>query len=111
MRRRSNSNYNSVHVLLLSFEGDDLGVIDEILPLKHVFAELYQYKVEEPWKIPSINSSLRLMQRMIDFIDKYGHPDNLLIVYYAGHGSPNREQVSAAPIWAASVLRYSLYRS
>jgi len=47
--------YEQVYVLLLSWEDDKLGVIEEIKKLHRVFEKLYGYSVES-WLIPSEES-------------------------------------------------------
>ena len=49
------SRYKEVHVLLLSWECDNLGVAAEVLELQDVFRQIYHYEVEE-WKIPNDHS-------------------------------------------------------
>ena len=78
------SRYTGVFVLLLSWEDDNLGVTSEINELKDVFNQRYNFKTEE-WKIPSNRSHNKLGRRLLEFLDHEGK-ENLLIVYYGGHG-------------------------
>lgn len=80
---RGLSRYNEVHVLLLSWEDDNLGVIEEVLELQGVFRHVYLYDVEE-WKIPSTHSYKALRKQISRFLDEFEQPNSLLIVYYAG---------------------------
>ena len=77
------SRYRKVHVLLLSWEDDNLGVFSEVLELKEVFRDVYHYEVEQ-WFIPSEQSFKALRQQITRFLDKFEDKDNLLIVYYGG---------------------------
>lgn len=80
--------YKSVHVLLLSWEEDDLEppCADEIEKLREVFEQRYRFNVDE-WRIPSDPSSHTLCgDRLREFVRDYDHNDRLLIIYYAGHG-------------------------
>ena len=75
--------YTEVHVLLLSWEDDNLGVITEVLELQDVFRQVYSYEVEE-WRIPSAHSYKALRKQITGFLNEFEHKDNLLIVYYGG---------------------------
>src|SRR5271168_4147525 len=44
--RRHDIRYTQVHVLLIRWEDDDLGVLSEIQELDHVFEDMYNYNVE-----------------------------------------------------------------
>ncbi|KAL8818212.1 MAG: hypothetical protein Q9191_007989 [Dirinaria sp. TL-2023a] len=70
---RGQSRYKEVHALLLSWEDDNLGVINEVTELDGVFRDLYSFETEE-WKIPSdnnacghgqYNSALSVLKRII----------------------------------------------
>jgi hypothetical protein len=41
------------------------------------------------WLIPSSSSHLKLMSLVLHFLEDYGSSDNLMIVYYGGHGVIN----------------------
>lgn len=77
------SRYNEVHVLLLSWEDDNLGVIKEVLELQEVFWQVYRYDVKE-WRIPSTHSYKALRKQISKFLDEFEDKDSLLIVYYGG---------------------------
>ena len=77
------SQYKEVHVLLLSWESDNLGVIHEILELQSVFQQIYFYDVHE-FKIPSDHSYKALRKRINKFLEDFEQNDSLLIVYYGG---------------------------
>lgn len=78
--------YKEAHVLLLSWKDNDLGVIDEVQDLQGVFEESYQYTSVERWAIPSLKPHTKLEERLYDFKKEHSSIENLLIVYYAGHG-------------------------
>ncbi len=77
------SRYREVHVLLLSWEDDNLGVITEVLELHGVFQQTYLYGVEE-WRIPSDHSYKALRKQISSFLDAFEDKEHLLIVYYGG---------------------------
>lgn len=80
--------YKAVHVLLLSWVDDDLGVLEEISELDGAFTSIYGYATEQ-WKIPSIRSHNSLAKQLTGFLERYESEENLLIVYYGGHGRMN----------------------
>ena len=88
---RGVSRYKEVHTLLLSWEDDNLGVADEIGDLGDVFRHLYGFQTEE-WRIPSKRSHNSLASKILGFLDDYESKDNLLIVYYGGHGEMNDDR-------------------
>lgn len=81
------SRYKEVHVLLLSWEDDNLGVIIEVLELQEVFRQVYLYDVKE-WRIPSNHSYKALRKQITKFLDEFEDKDSLLIVYYGGRTFP-----------------------
>ena len=84
--------YNTVHVLLVSWEEDDLKVIDEVEELEKVFDRTYGFCTER-YQIPSDNSQLQATRRWIDFLDHAKSKKDLLIIYYAGHGGEERGEL------------------
>ncbi|CZR67342.1 uncharacterized protein PAC_17241 [Phialocephala subalpina] len=79
--------YQTVRVLLLRWEEDSLGVKHELDNLASTFRH-YGYDTET-WLIPTVKSHNLLMKKALQILDDYGSPDDLLIVYYAGHGRMN----------------------
>ncbi len=79
--------YKEVHALLLSWEADTLGAIEEVLELRDVFRQDYCYDAEE-WRIPSVHSFRALRQRIGKFLDDFEGVESLLIVYYGGRMYP-----------------------
>ena len=88
---RGLSRYKEVHALLLSWEDDTLGVIDEITELGDVFRSIYHFEAEE-WKIPGERSHISLAAKILGLLNDYESVDNLLIVYYGGHGCMNDDR-------------------
>lgn len=88
---RGLSRYKEVHVLLLSWEDDNPGVVNEIGELYEVFRQIYHFEVEG-WRIPSERSHNTLAAKLLGFLDDYESQENLLIVYYGGHGSMNDDR-------------------
>jgi hypothetical protein len=76
--------YKQVHVLLLKWADDDLGVADELKQLKGFFYNKYCFNVDT-FDIPSEYPYDALEWRLADFKSNYSIPENLLIVYYGGH--------------------------
>ncbi|CZR56089.1 uncharacterized protein PAC_05977 [Phialocephala subalpina] len=99
--RRHQSRYSRVHVLMISWTHDDLGVWREIIALRTVLEDMYNFKVEE-YKIPGISQPDRaLKSRVIEFLNSSDRQDTLLIVYYAGHARRAPEE-NASPLWCAN---------
>ncbi|KAK1750948.1 hypothetical protein QBC47DRAFT_309110 [Echria macrotheca] len=96
---RHSSRYVDVKVLLMSWASDDLGVKDEVQVLESVFRDLYNFDVEN-WTIPDEEPGLEAASKVLEFVKTGRHPDNLLILYYAGHAlqSPN----GGLPTWIAN---------
>jgi hypothetical protein len=95
---RRRSRYDEVHVLLLSWEDDNLGVEEEIRRLGHVFLHLYQFNVQE-FQIPRKTPGKATVKRISEFLENDG-TSSLFIVYYAGHSRVG-SQPNEAPIWQA----------
>ncbi|PQE30538.1 homeobox domain containing protein [Rutstroemia sp. NJR-2017a WRK4] len=82
--------YSEVHVLFLSWhpDDDDLHVEQEVKELDDVFRNTFGYKTtqrilkQDPDKSPQNQITFFLAE----FVLKHDHRDNLLIIYYAGHG-------------------------
>jgi hypothetical protein len=89
---KGRSRYKDVRVLLLRWEEDTMGVQYELDDLAETFKSTYGFETEI-WQIPTIKSHFALMGRALQVVQDYGKADNLLIVYYAGHGlmNPSRQ--------------------
>ncbi|KAF5724179.1 hypothetical protein FMUND_1081 [Fusarium mundagurra] len=93
--------YAQVHVLLISWEEHDLGDVDgEIRDLRAIFEQDYHYSSVVLFHIPVKGSSrARLNREISSFVEEQSFPqDSLIIVYYAGHCSPNAQGQAE---WAA----------
>ena len=77
-----------MHVLLLRWEEDEMGVEYELDDLEKVFKNAYGFETET-WLIPTFKSHLALNRKAMQFVDDFGNAENLLIVYYGGHGLMN----------------------
>ncbi|KAH7395585.1 hypothetical protein BKA64DRAFT_745783 [Cadophora sp. MPI-SDFR-AT-0126] len=97
--RRHEIRYSKVHVLLLKWEDDDLGVETELEDLRHVFSDLFNYGVDV-FHIPSEKPDKALKRRVFDFLEHDGE-ETLLILYYAGHARTSF-QANEAPMWIAN---------
>jgi len=97
---RNQGRYASVHVLLISWEDDSLGVFSEMRRLGDVFSHLYRFDVEE-FRIPRRIPGRATASRISSFLGNEGR-DNLFIVYYAGHARLSK-QTNEPAIWTASV--------
>ncbi|PVH80663.1 hypothetical protein DL98DRAFT_588255 [Cadophora sp. DSE1049] len=95
---KGRSRYKDVQVLLLRWEQDTMGVQYELDDLAAAFAESYGFKTET-WLIPSSQPHLALMGKAFKMVQDFGMKDNLLIVYYAGHGGMNS---SRQPLWTCT---------
>ena len=72
-----------------------MGVQYELDDLAAAFAKDYGFKTET-WLIPSSQPHLALMGKAFKLVQDFGTKDNLVIVYYAGHGGMNS---SRQPLW------------
>lgn len=86
--------YKEVAVLLLCWErsSSDMETEAEISELETIFKERFRYQTEVARldaKNPCANVQAQVNVRVSTFTLKHGGPENLLIVYYAGHGAPH----------------------
>ena len=100
---RSGSVYQKVSVLFLRWEDDvfiepgvNNGVQGEIDDLERVFVDDYRFKTDL-YLIPSQNSQRCLQKKIYLLQEEHDSRDELLIVYYGGHGVLNDMNQS---IWA-----------
>jgi len=96
--KRHGTKYPQVHVLLLLWEADDLGVKEEIKTLRHVFRDRFNFEIQS-YEIPSTKPDKALKRRIFDFLD-FDKNDKLLIVYYGGHARMGLHS-NDSPIWFA----------
>lgn len=84
--------YKEVAVLLLCWEqnSSDLCTETEIAELEATFKEKFRYQTEVA-RLDATNTNanvqMQVNARVSGFAMKHGGPENLLIVYYAGHGA------------------------
>lgn len=95
---RDSNRYKEVHVLLLRWEDDNLGVDSEIKRLGNVFSDLYRFDVCL-WNIPKESPARLTIARVSELVEACGN-DSLIIMYYAGHGGLSKE-ANVPAIWAA----------
>ncbi|GKU05625.1 hypothetical protein FLAG1_06314 [Fusarium langsethiae] len=84
--------YTQVHVLLIAWEEHDLGDVDgEIRDLRTIFEQDYRYSSVVFFPIPTKGSPCaRLNREISSFVEEQSFPEeSLIIIYYAGHCSPN----------------------
>ncbi|KAF2647154.1 hypothetical protein K491DRAFT_763840 [Lophiostoma macrostomum CBS 122681] len=102
-RPRRQQRYSTVNVLLLTWAEDEIGIEDEVVELKRVFSEEFNYFVWR-YEIPSKESQVELRIQIESFIGLWGSTDeNLVIVFYTGHGGPNLDNQSSEFIWSAKM--------
>jgi hypothetical protein len=99
--KRHGIKYAQAHVLLLSWQTDDLRVEGEIVGLQHVFRDRFNFQVES-YQIPSLKPDKALKRRVLEFLDFDGK-DTLLVVYYGGHARRGLHS-NDSPIWFAYAL-------
>lgn len=76
--------YTDVSVLLLRWEEDE-SVDEDLAALEQVFQKQYKFRTER-WHIPTVaNPSIKLGVQMASFLE-HARANQLLIIYYAGHG-------------------------
>ncbi|CZR65522.1 uncharacterized protein PAC_15422 [Phialocephala subalpina] len=89
---RGRSRYETVHVCLIRWEYDGLGVRQELNTLDAVLQD-YGFQTNI-FLIPEQNSQWNLTRRTLDFIQDCDNEKNLFILYYAGHGRMNSSRQS-----------------
>ncbi|KAH8746731.1 hypothetical protein F5882DRAFT_471336 [Hyaloscypha sp. PMI_1271] len=78
-----------------------MGCTVEIEELRRLFNGVFGYAAW-PYKIPSLDSQRALGVCVAKFIESFGGEDNLIIVYYGGHGGLNVTSKSPCT-WAALI--------
>ena len=53
--------------------------------MEKIFREQFGFETKY-FLIPSVNSDTGLLHTVTEFVHEYNSPDNLMIVYYGGHG-------------------------
>jgi hypothetical protein len=88
--------YHKVHALLLNWAADDLGTDIELQDLGRQLQSQFNFTTEF-WKIPSQESDNELEKKLSQVKGGLEGQENLLIVYYGGHGQWHKNK----SIWAA----------
>lgn len=107
--KRHEIRYSQAHVLLLSWEHDDLGVDTEIRDLKLVFQTHYRFEVEEH-QISNTKPDKDVKRRVMNFLDDNDGADTVLIIYYGGHARRG-EHSNEGSIWFAYVDHRPMFHS
>ena len=92
--------YAAVNVLLISWKDDDTNSAAEIKQLKTIFQDSFNYTTCS-YYIPSADSQASLNYQIASFLHAFGGPDNLLVIYYGGHGGPRTDRSKSPCTWAA----------
>ena len=96
---RDGSPYNRVIALLVRWQEDDLGVVDETKELEKILRDSYHYDVES-WTIPSTKLCyMELATKVLSILKEHDAPDNLFILYYGGHAI--QEIGEPQPTWVS----------
>ncbi|ORX96605.1 hypothetical protein BCR34DRAFT_578572 [Clohesyomyces aquaticus] len=79
--------YHNVHILTIQWKNeiDQLHVKEEVDELTTVFKDIFNYDVTRV-ELGAEKSEQQLDKEISDWIYKYDNSNNLLILYYAGHG-------------------------
>ncbi|CAN9166386.1 unnamed protein product [Alternaria sp. RS040] len=79
--------YRNVHVLVIKWQDaiDQLDVRQEVDDLANVFRKIFNYEVTE-LQLKEKNPQVQLEAEILRWVYEHDDPNNLLIVYYAGHG-------------------------
>ncbi|CAG8979102.1 hypothetical protein HYALB_00000233 [Hymenoscyphus albidus] len=85
---RGRSRYKQVIAVLIQWGDDPSAIQPETDRLRTIFESNYGFKTQL-WLIPSSSSHLKLMSLVLHFLEDYGSSDNLMVVYYGGHGVIN----------------------
>ena len=86
-------------VLLISWEEqlDDLKTGEEVDALEAVFQNLFHYTVVKSQLVGGKRSPQIQVQKILaDFVFEHDDEHTLLIVYYAGHGIPGKQETGGA---------------
>lgn len=106
---KTSSTYTKVEVLILCWNHScsDMTTKDEIDGLKAVFKEKFNYHAEVQYLDTTVRQRLQVRVNTIvaAFVGEHDGPNTLLIVYYAGHGKPGREDGSLE-LFGYSAHRY-----
>ncbi|KUJ24440.1 uncharacterized protein LY89DRAFT_776560 [Mollisia scopiformis] len=100
---RRSQRYSTVHVLLIRWKDDDIGVADEVKQLAQLFRDKFNFFVW-PYQIPTENSQVELYLHIAQFIQRCGSEnDNLIILHYSGHGGRTADLMNSECVWSAKI--------
>ena len=91
--------YKEIHVLCIIWEEDDLGVKQETRRFGNLFQDEFGVTSSIIYRITSINSYVKLEKLLGRYKDLLSHPDNLLVIYYSGHGFLDKSQRMMLAAW------------
>ena len=84
-----------IHVVLLNWLEDDLGTIDELIKLETWLKDCFDCSTEV-WRMPSSHQAeWELGLKLSIVTGQYRGEDDLVVVYYGGHGEedPNHQSI------------------
>ncbi|RGP64298.1 hypothetical protein FSPOR_8118 [Fusarium sporotrichioides] len=95
--------YASINVLIITWKDHDFGSTfdNEIAEVEAVFKETFNHTIW-PFKIPTVAAERSLNLCVAKFVKEFGGEDDLLIIFYSGHGGPEIEERSPCT-WAANL--------
>ena len=86
------TSYKAASVLILRWQDTDTHwpekMAEEIAALRKTFEDRFNFDVQEQVLENNDRVQSAVNKHVIDFVYEKQDPDSLLIVYYAGHGSP-----------------------
>ncbi|KAH0558473.1 hypothetical protein GP486_004869 [Trichoglossum hirsutum] len=83
--------YKNVNALFITWKDDDLKCLEkEVLRLQSLFRDKFNYCTRS-YQIPSQKSKTSLQLELATFVNQNDSPENLVIVYYGGHGIAGEE--------------------
>ncbi|KAL9117701.1 MAG: hypothetical protein Q9187_005758 [Circinaria calcarea] len=85
--RHGRTEYTRVGVLLITWDQDDMNLKNR---LQTIFKDRLRYETQD-FQIPSTKSETSFHHAVSSFVNAYNSPDNLMIVYYGGHGYKGTE--------------------
>ncbi|MCJ1249478.1 hypothetical protein MMC30_006702 [Trapelia coarctata] len=84
--RNGREGYARVGAQFITWKDDDMRLKGyEVDRLQEILGKKFNYETHE-YQIPALKSETGLLAAVSNFIDEYNSPDNLMIIYYGGHG-------------------------
>jgi len=78
--------YKNVYVMSICWEEDDSNAYPQLEKLTKVFKNTYHFYTLKPMVLPPEGAKMCLDNALSDFLRDFSRPENLLVVYYIGHG-------------------------